>query len=51
MAGGASTSLTAATATRVLNGFRPRAGTDRVRVSLAKDLIADVRRFDQQLAA
>src|SRR5205823_1185381 len=51
MAGGAPTSLTAAAATRLLSGFRPRAGTDRVRVTLAKDLIADVRRFDQQLAA
>jgi len=51
MAGGAPTSLTAATASRVLSGFRPRTGTDRVRVALAKDLIADVRRLDQQLAA
>jgi transposase len=51
MAGGAPTSLTAATATRALHGFRPRTGTDRVRVALAKDLIADVGRFDQQLAA
>lgn len=51
MAGGVPTSLTATTATRALSGFRPRTGTDRVRVALAKDLIADVRRFDQQLAA
>jgi len=35
----------------VVSGFRAGTGTDRVRVALAKDLIADVRRFDQQLAA
>jgi transposase len=51
MAGGAPTSLTAATASKVLSGFRPRTATDRVRVALAKDLIADIRRLDQQLAA
>ena len=31
--------------------FAPATGTDRVRVALAKDLIADIVRFDQQLAA
>ena len=51
MAGGAPTSLTPASATRALHGFRPRTGPDRVRVELARDLIADVRRFDEQLAA
>ena len=51
MAGGAPTSLTAATASKVLSGFRPRTATDRVRVALAKDSIADIRRLDQQLAA
>jgi transposase len=50
MAGGAPTSLTPAKATAALRGFRPRTGPDRVRVELAKDLIADVRRFDDQLA-
>lgn len=51
MAGGAPTSLTAATASKVLSGFRPRTGTDRIRVALAKDLSTDIRRLDQQLAA
>lgn len=51
MAGGAPTSLTAASATAALRGFRPRTGPDRVRVELAKELIADVRRFDEQLKA
>jgi hypothetical protein len=51
MAGGAPTSLTPARATAALRGFRPQAGPDRIRVALAKELIADVRRFDEQLAA
>jgi transposase len=51
MAGGALTSLTPAKATRALRGFRPRTGTDRVRVELATELIAEVRRFDEQLKA
>jgi transposase len=51
MAGGAPTSLTPASATAALRGFRPRTGPDRVRVELAKELIADVRRFDEQLKA
>lgn len=51
MAGGAPTSLTPARATAALRGFRPQTGPDRIRVALAKDLIADVRRFDDQLAA
>jgi transposase len=50
MAGGAPTSLTAAGATRVLRGFRPQTGTDRIRVQLAKDLIADIVSIDRQLA-
>ena len=50
LAGGAPTSLTANTAAAVLRGFRARTLSDRVRVSLCKDLIADVRRLDQQLA-
>ena len=50
MAGGAPTSLTSVSATAALRGFRPRTGPDRVRVELAKELIADVRRFDEQLA-
>jgi transposase len=51
MAGGAPTSLTRGRATAALRGFRPRTGPDRVRVEPARDLIADVRRFDEQLAA
>lgn len=51
MAGGAPTSLTPAHATRVLRGLRPRTDPDRVRLELAKDLIADIVRFDRQLAA
>jgi transposase len=49
MAGGAPTSLTAASAADALRGLRPRTGPDRVRVELAKELIADIRRFDEQL--
>ncbi|MDE1675408.1 transposase [Nocardia gipuzkoensis] len=51
LAGGAPTSLTANTAAPLLRGFRARTLSDRVRVGLCKDLIADVRRLDQQLAA
>jgi transposase len=51
MAGGAPTSLTPVSATTALRGFRPRAGPDRIQVELAKELIADVRRLDEQLGA
>ena len=51
LAGGAPTSLTPAGATAVLRGFRPQTGPDRIRVALARDLVTDVRRFDDQLAA
>lgn len=51
LAGGAPTDLTAAKAAAVLRGFRPVGTPERVRVQLCRDLIADVRRFDQQLAA
>ena len=51
MAGGAPTSLTPDKATAALRGFRPLTGPDRVRLELAKELIADVRRFDEQLKA
>lgn len=51
LAGGAPTSLTANTAAGILRGFRARTLSDRVRVDLCKDLIADVRRLDRQLAA
>ncbi|EKT76464.1 IS110 family transposase [Rhodococcus opacus M213] len=48
---GAPTSLTAASATTLLRGFRARSGVDRTRVGLCRDLIADIRRLDDQLAA
>ena len=51
LAGGAPTSLTAASATTLLRGFRARSGVDRTRVGLCRDLIADIRRLDDQLAA
>lgn len=51
LAGGAPTSLTPTKATSVLRGFRPRTDPDRIRVELATELIADVRRFDEQLKA
>ncbi len=51
LAGGAPTSLTPARATTAIRGFRPRTGTDRIRLELAKELIADLRRFDEQLSA
>ncbi len=50
-AGGATTSLTAASATTPLRGFRARSEADRTRVELCRDLIADIRRLDVQLAA
>ncbi|MCD5422451.1 transposase [Rhodococcus pyridinivorans] len=51
LAGGAPTSLTAATATTLLRGFRARGEVDRMRVGLCRDPIADIRRLDGQLAA
>jgi transposase len=51
LAGGAPTSLTAAAATVLLRGFRARSAVDRMRVGLCRELIADIRRLDDQLAA
>jgi transposase len=51
MAGGAPTSPTPVSAASAVRGLRPRTDPDRIRVELAKELIADVRRFDEQLAA
>ncbi len=48
--GGVPTDLTAAKATTVLRGLRPTGGTDRVRKRLAKDLVADIKRYDTQLS-
>lgn len=50
VAGGVPTSLTTAKATAVLRGVRPVTTTDKVRKSLACDLVADVKRYDTQLA-
>ncbi|MGW5153808.1 IS110 family transposase [Rhodococcus koreensis] len=51
LVGGAPTSLTAAAATALLRGFRVRSEVERARVGLCRDLIADIRRLDSQLAA
>ncbi len=48
--GGAPTDLTAVKAAQMLRGLRPITDTDRVRRSLAKDLAADIKRLDIQLA-
>ncbi|MGY2093001.1 transposase [Nocardia gipuzkoensis] len=48
--GGAPTDLTAVKAAAVLRGLRPVTATDRVRRSLAKDLLADIKRYDTQLS-
>ncbi|CCW12314.1 IS110 family transposase [Rhodococcus aetherivorans] len=50
-AGGAPTSLTAPAATALLRGFRAKSPVDRTRVGLCRNLIADIRRLDTQLAA
>ena len=50
LVGGAPTSLTAAVASALLRGFRARSEVDRIRVGLCRDLIADIRRLDGQLA-
>ncbi|MFI9408680.1 transposase [Nocardia gamkensis] len=42
--GGVPTDLTAAKASTVLRGLRPGTGTDKVRKSLVKDLIAEIKR-------
>ncbi|MGW4371976.1 hypothetical protein ACWEKT_40870 [Nocardia takedensis] len=42
--------LSANTAAAVLREFRPRTLSDRIRLDLCKDLIADVRRLDRQLS-
>lgn len=48
--GGVKRSLSAAAAERALHTVTPVTAVDRVRVQLAEDLIADVRRYDRQLA-
>ena len=51
LAGGARTSLTASAAAALLRSFRAKSPVDRMRVGLCRDLIADIRRLDDQLAA
>jgi transposase len=51
LAGGAPTSLTASAAAALLRSFRAKSPVDRMRVGLCRDLIADIRRLDGQLAA
>nr|WP_067479739.1 IS110 family transposase [Nocardia amamiensis] len=48
--GGVPTDLTASRVATVLRGLRPVTATDRVRKTLAKDLVADIKRYDAQLA-
>ncbi|MEV0539713.1 transposase [Nocardia salmonicida] len=50
MPAGGATDLTAAKAAAVLRGPRPVTATGRVRKSVAKDLVADIKRYDIQLA-
>ena len=50
LAGGVPTDLTAAKAAAALRACQPRSTPERVRVQLCRELIADVRRLDQQLA-
>lgn len=50
LAGGAPTGLSANAAATALRGLRAQTLSDRVRVGLCKDLIADIRRLDRQLA-
>ncbi|NMM90727.1 IS110 family transposase [Rhodococcus sp. SRB_17] len=50
MAGGAPTSLTPKKAAAAIRGFRARTAPDKIRLELAKALITDFERFDQQLA-
>lgn len=50
LAGGVPTSLSAAKAAQALRGFRPDSTCDRVRLQLCRELIAEIRRLDTQLA-
>jgi transposase len=48
--GGAPVDLSVPKAAAVLRSIRPLTATDRVRKELAKDLVADIKRYDTQLA-
>lgn len=50
LAGGVPTDLSADKAAAALRGLRPRGVPERVRVQLCRELIADIRRLDGQLA-
>jgi transposase len=50
LAGGAPTKLSAAKATAMIRGLRPATTCERIRLQLCRELIADIRRLDQQLA-
>jgi transposase len=50
LAGAVPTELTAAKAAAAVRAFRPSSTPERVRLQLCRELIADVRRLDQQLA-
>jgi transposase len=50
LAGGVPSDLTAAKAAAALRAFRPHSAPERIRLQLCRELIADVRRLDQQLA-
>jgi transposase len=49
--GGAPVDLSVPKAAAALRSIRPLTATDRVRKELAKDLVADIKRYDTQLAA
>lgn len=49
--GGAPVRLSAGRAAALLRGIRPSGSLERVRTQLARDLLADLRRLDEQLAA
>jgi hypothetical protein len=51
MAGGVPTSVTPKKAAAAIRGFRARTAPDKIRLELAKELITDFARFDEQLAA
>ncbi len=51
MAGGTPTSLTPKKAAAAIRGFRARTAPDKIRLELAKELITDFARLDEELAA
>lgn len=47
--GGVSRSLTATIATKVVDGLQPTTAAERVRAQIARDLLEDIRRLDEEL--